>query len=162
MCLLCISWMCPHIHSWGLHFLHVMMEYSSFISQAFSQNFEKQLLASSCLSVCLHGTTQLQLDWFSWNLIWVFFQNLSRKFKFHLNLTWLSGTLNWNVCIFLMSCSNPHTMRNVSDISCREYQNTHFMFNNLSPRIVLLMRSCKSYGTAYRWQYGAALCMLHN
>jgi len=30
-----------------------------------------------------HGTTRLPLDGFSWNLIWAFFENGSRKFKFH-------------------------------------------------------------------------------
>ena len=43
----------------------------------------KRLLASSCLSVCPHGTTRLPLDGFSWNLIFEdFFQNMSIKFKF--------------------------------------------------------------------------------
>jgi len=31
-------------------------------------------------------------------------------------------------------------MRNVSDKSCTEYQNTHFMFSNLFPKIVPFMR----------------------
>ena len=39
-----------------------------------------------CLSVCLsvrpHGTTRLPVDEFSCNLIGVFFENLSRQFKF--------------------------------------------------------------------------------
>jgi hypothetical protein len=34
-----------------------------------TQIYEKRLLASSCLSVCPHATTRLQLDWFSWNTI---------------------------------------------------------------------------------------------
>jgi hypothetical protein len=38
-------------------------------------------------------------------------------------------------------------MRNVSDKGCREYQNTHFMFNYLFPKIMLLMR-CREIGTA--------------
>jgi len=33
-------------------------------------------------------------------------------------------------------------MRNVSDVSCREYQNTYFMFSNLFFKIVLFMRQC--------------------
>jgi hypothetical protein len=32
------------------------------------------------------------------------------------------------------------TVRNVSDKSCRENQNTHFMFNNVFPKIVPFMR----------------------
>jgi len=37
--------------------------------QSRSQNCEKRLSASSCLSVCHHGTTRLPLDGFSRNLI---------------------------------------------------------------------------------------------
>jgi len=54
-------------------------------SGALSQNWEKRMLASSCLSVCLSawnnsaptGRIFLKFD------IWVFFENRSRKFKFH-------------------------------------------------------------------------------
>jgi hypothetical protein len=38
-------------------------------------------------------------------------------------------------------------MRNVSDKGCREYQNTHFMFNYLFQKIMLFM-ICKKIGTA--------------
>jgi len=42
---------------------------------------------SACLSVylcvCLHGTTRLPLDEFSWNLIFLFLENMLRKFRFH-------------------------------------------------------------------------------
>jgi hypothetical protein len=44
-----------------------------------SQNFEKRLLASSCLSVCLHGTTQLSQEGLSWNLIFVDFSKILRE-----------------------------------------------------------------------------------
>jgi hypothetical protein len=37
------------------------------VSLVRSQNFEKQLLASSCLSLCPDGTTRLPLAGFSWN-----------------------------------------------------------------------------------------------
>jgi len=33
-------------------------------------------------------------------------------------------------------------MRNVSDKSCRENQNTHFVFSNFFPKIVPFMRKC--------------------
>ena len=49
-----------------------------------SQNCEKRLLASSCLSIHPHGTTRLPLDGIWWNFdIWGFFENLLRHFKFH-------------------------------------------------------------------------------
>ena len=37
----------------------------------------------SCLSVRPRGITRLPVDRFSWNLIWAFFENQSRKFKLH-------------------------------------------------------------------------------
>ena len=40
-----------------------------------SQNCERRLLASSCLSVRPHGTSRLPLDGFSWNLI---YENISK------------------------------------------------------------------------------------
>jgi hypothetical protein len=51
--------------------------------KARSQNYEKWMLALSCLSVRAHGTTRLPLDEFWWNLMFrfFFFLNLSRKFK---------------------------------------------------------------------------------
>jgi len=38
---------------------------------------------SFVMSVRPNGTTRLSLDGFSWDLIWVFFENLSRKFEFN-------------------------------------------------------------------------------
>jgi hypothetical protein len=55
------------------------------VFQARSQNCEKQLLASSCLSVCLsvrlHGTTCLPLDGFSRNLIFEYFRKSAEKIQ---------------------------------------------------------------------------------
>ena len=56
------------------------------------KNCETRLLASSCLSVCLsvcpHGTTGIPTGRIFMKFdIWVFFENLSRKFKFH-SRTW--------------------------------------------------------------------------
>jgi len=63
--------------------------------------------------------------------IWVFFENLSRKFKFHYNLTIITGTLHEDRYTFLIiSRSILLRMRNVSDKSCRENQTTHFVFSN--------------------------------
>jgi hypothetical protein len=39
-------------------------------------------------------------------------------------------------------------MRNVSDKSCRENQNTHFMFSTFFLKIVPFMIYCAKYGTA--------------
>jgi len=66
--------------------------------------------------------------------IWVFFENMSRKFKFHLNRTRTKGTLHEDQFIFvIISRSFLFRMRNVSDKRCRENQNTHFMFSTFFP-----------------------------
>ena len=51
-----------------------------------------------------HGTIRLPLDGFSLNLIseHCFSINLSRKFKFHKNLTSLTGTLHKDLCTFVV------------------------------------------------------------
>jgi hypothetical protein len=90
-----------------------------------------------------HGTTRLPLDRFSWNLIFEdFFYNMPRKFKFDWNLTSMTGTLREDLRTFMtISRSVLLRMRNVSDKSCRENQNTHFVFSNFFfPKIVPFMR----------------------
>jgi hypothetical protein len=53
----------------------------------------RRAAVSFVVSVRPHGTTRLQLDGFSWNLIFEFFENLSRKFKRHWNLKSITGAL---------------------------------------------------------------------
>ena len=55
----------------------------------------KRLLRSSCvcLSVSPYGTTRLQLNGFSWNLISQYFSKICRKIKFHSNLKKITGTV---------------------------------------------------------------------
>jgi len=102
-----------------------------------SQNREKRLLASSCPPVrpsarppawnnsAPTGRILTKFD------IWVFFENLSRKFKFHWSPTRITGTLHEDLSTFMIiSRSVILRMRNVSDKSCRENQNTHFVFSN--------------------------------
>jgi len=36
--------------------------------------------------------------------VWVFFENLWRKFKFHYNLTVVTGTLREDLCTFMIVC----------------------------------------------------------
>jgi len=66
------------------------------------KNCEKQILASSCLSVrpsvrpsiCRHGNSRLPMNMIFMKFdIWVFFENLSRKYKFHYNRIRLTGTV---------------------------------------------------------------------
>ena len=59
------------------------------------------------------------------------FEILSRKFKFHSNLTRITGTLYEDQYTFLIiSRSILPRMRSVSGEICRENQNKHLMFNN--------------------------------
>jgi len=78
-------------------------------------------------------TTRLPLDGFSWNLTFEnFFGKLSRKFKFHYNLTRITGTLHEDrYTVLIISHLFLIRMKNVSDKSCTAHQNTHFVFSNL-------------------------------
>ena len=69
--------------------------------------------------VQLHGT-QLLLDRFLWSVIFeYFFENLSRKFKFHYDVTRIVGNLHDDLCTFkTVFCHILCRMRNVSDKSC--------------------------------------------
>jgi hypothetical protein len=77
--------------------------YESCFSNVFrhTRNCEKRQLASLCLSVCPHGKTRLPLNVFSRNLIFIF-ENLSSTFKFHWNLTRITGALREDQCTFLI------------------------------------------------------------
>jgi hypothetical protein len=65
----------------------------SLLFYARSQNCKKRLLASSCPSAPPHGITRLPLDGFVLNLILKDFLICRKKFKLHLNLTRIMGTL---------------------------------------------------------------------
>ena len=81
--------------------------------------------------------------------MWGFFEPLSIKLKFHSYLTIITGTLHEHLRTFMII---PRLiflrMRHVSDKSCRDNQNTHFMLNNFFPKIVPFMRYVEKYGRA--------------
>jgi len=62
--------------------------------------------------------------------IWVFFENPPRKFKCRYYRTRITGALHEDLCMFMISRSLLLRMTNVVYESCRENQNTHFVFNN--------------------------------
>ena len=67
--------------------------------------------------------------------IWVFFENLSGNFKFHFIPSRIKDTLHEDVYTFMtISRWILHRMRNDSDKSYRENQNTRFMFSNFFPK----------------------------
>jgi hypothetical protein len=83
--------------------------------------------------VCPSVITRLPQDRYLLNLIFeYFFENLSWKFKFRESLVQLTCTVHDDQCTFsIISRSFILRIRNVSDESCRENQNTHFTFGNL-------------------------------
>ena len=73
--------------------------------------------------------------------IWESVEDAPRKFKLHSNLTTITCTLHEDRYTFvIISRSVLLRMRNVSDRSYRENQNTHFVFSDFFPKIVPFMR----------------------
>jgi hypothetical protein len=49
-----------------------------------------------------------------------------------MNVKSVAGTLHGDLCTFMVASRQiPLRMKNVTDTSCRENRNTHFMFNNI-------------------------------
>ena len=115
---------------------------SANLSRFVCKNFVKRLLALSFLSVCLsvslslsrslsfrlsvrpRGTTQLQLNGFSWNLIFEYFSKICRRSSsFTIILIHMDTYVHlWSyLALFFSECEIFQ--------SCRENQNTHFMFS---------------------------------
>ena len=97
------------------------------------KNCENRILASSCLTVhpstWIHSVPTGRI--FKKLYITGFFQNPSRKFKFHYNRTKIKGTLHDAQYIsFITTRSFLLRIRNVSGTTCRENQNKHFVFSN--------------------------------
>ena len=93
-------------------------------------------------------------------LIWVLFENISRKFKFHWNLTRIADTLQEGQYTFMIiSCLVLLRIRNISDKTGTENQ-TCILYSTIffSSKIVPFMRQCRkiSYSlTDDRRQYDA-------
>jgi hypothetical protein len=98
--------------------------------QARSQNCGKRLLASTCLFFrpSAWNSSAYTGRIFRKFYIWVFFEDVFRKFKFHENLTRITGTLHEDQYTFLIiRRSVLLRTRNVSDKICRKNCNTHFV-----------------------------------
>jgi hypothetical protein len=78
------------------------VEYGRKNGQVFTSFREVAKSISFVMSVLPHGTTQLPMDVFSWNLIWRFFESMSRKFKFYFNLTRLTDTFHEYLSTFII------------------------------------------------------------
>lgn len=74
---------------------------------------------------------------------WGFFKNLPRNSKFYESLRRIFGILHVGLSMFMKGSDwILLRVRNASEKSCRENHKTHFMSNNLSPkvRVVPFMR----------------------
>ena len=130
--------------------------------QARSQDCEKRLLASSCLSVCMYvrpsvgpsaHMVQLGSHWTDFYEIWYLriFRKSVEKIHVSLKSNNDNGFFAWRpvyiyYCISLSSSYNEKCFRQI----CRENRNTHFMFNNSPPpkKKAPFTRQCGEIGTA--------------
>jgi len=73
-----------------------------------------------------------QVDGFSWNLILEYFSKLGRESSDFIKIRQEKPALYIKIYVHLEIISRSFLlrMRNVSDRSCRENQNTHFVFSN--------------------------------
>jgi hypothetical protein len=93
---------------------------------------------------------------------------MSRMFKFYYDETKTTGTLHKDLHIFMIiTPSALLRMRGILDKSCRENQNTDFMFTKYFPKIVPFVRQCAKMlysQRVHRRQFNTAHAhfMLHN
>ena len=83
---------------------------------------------SVVMSVRPNGTIRLPLDGLSWNLIFEYFFSKSCPPNSSFLQIWqITGNLHDALCTFMISRSVFRRMRNVSDKSCRQNQNTLYV-----------------------------------
>jgi hypothetical protein len=98
--------------------------------QGRSQDREKRLLISSRAPSAWNNSAPAARNFVKFDIP-VFFEQRSKKFKFHYNLRRITGTLLEEQYTFLIiSRSILPRLRNVSDKSNTEIQNTHLIFKN--------------------------------
>ena len=127
-------------------------------SSAPSQNYEKRLLASSCLSVCLSAwNNSAPTERILWNFIFKDFLKICRENSSFLKPDKHNGYFTWKPMYIYNNVSLIFLrMRNISDNSSKENQNTNCMLNNIFPRIVPFMTQCGKIWysqTGHRCQY---------
>jgi len=150
-----------------LHSAHVLFFQALFLKlRKAAISFVMSVRLSVYLPVCLFVYLSLRMeqlgsqstDFFIKFIVWLFFANLSRKFKFQLKPNKNNGHFTWRPMyvygISLNSSQNEKYFRQI----CKENQNTHFVFSNFFFR-----KSCCLWNnvgkilysrTSHRWQYG--------
>jgi hypothetical protein len=123
---------------------------------------------SVCPSVRPHGTTRPPLDVFTWSVTFQIFRKSVEKIQVSLKYDNNVGYFTWTPCAFMTASRRILLrMRNVSDKICTENQNTHFIFSNFLPTVVLFEIMWKNTVHPDRPQMTIyttphALCMLGN
>jgi len=96
-----------------------------------NDNWLRHVCPSVSSSACPHETTRLLLDGFQWSLVFECFSKIYLKSSIFLEPAKCDGTVYDDQYTFVIISRSFHLrMRNVSDQSCRETGNTHFVFNN--------------------------------
>jgi hypothetical protein len=97
----------------------------------------------SCLSVRMEQFDSHWKDFMKFD-IWIFFENLSWKFKFRSNLTSITGTLHEDLCAIVSRWVRLR-MVNVWDKTCTEIQN---LYRN--SKLVQKLKTCIEIQKLYR------------
>jgi hypothetical protein len=101
---------------------------SCLVCRRFRKTAKSDFVMCVRLSVRMEKT-RLPQDGFSWNLIFEYFSEICRKYSSFLKI-WQEQ--HEDLCKCFMSRWIILRMRNVSDGSCREKQNAHFLSNQFS------------------------------
>jgi hypothetical protein len=129
--------------------MHLTIFASSLIFRRLSKTAENDYsLRHVYQYVCLSARLSVRMEQLAshrtdFHEIWYLsiFRKFVKKCPLHFNLTRITGTLHEDLCTFMIiSRWFLLRIRNVSDKSCRENQNTHFISNNFFPKIVPFMR----------------------
>jgi hypothetical protein len=92
--------------------------------------------------------------------IWTFLENLSKNIRVLLKSYKNDWYLHEDVFTFMtIPRLSFLRMRNLSDKSCTENQNTHFMFNTFFPKMLSSMKQCRKpwwNPRGHKWQYNTA------
>ena len=105
-----------------------------------SHNCEKRLSASSGLSISLSAwniSAPTQWSFMKFDVLSIFWKICREKIKVFWKPYKNNGSVTWKPPTFMISSRILLTVRNVSDKSCRENQNTHFVSNNF------FLKSCR-------------------
>jgi hypothetical protein len=133
-------WCCfvPFTVRLGLHLL--ITGVSVFLGHVREISKSCYFLRHFCLPVSVrpHGTTRLQLGWFSWNLIFEYFSKICRDSSIFIKI-WRVFRVLYRKNFVYSYFAEFLRMRIVSD-NCGENQNKHFMFSKFLPKIVPFMK----------------------